>query len=56
MNHRGILLGAALTDEGWVYEIVDGDRQTERRSTGDVGFSLKAVALGKQSMFSTTPS
>jgi hypothetical protein len=44
---QGILLGAVLTDEGWVYEIVDGDRQTDGRSTGDVGFSLKAVALGK---------
>ena len=44
---QGILLGAALTDEGWVYEIVDGDRQTDGRSTGDVGFSLKAVALDK---------
>jgi hypothetical protein len=44
---QGILLGAALTNEGWVYEIVDGDRQTDGRSTGDIGFSLKAVALGK---------
>ena len=44
---QGILLGAVLTKEGWVYEIVDGDRQTEGRSTGDVGFSLKAIALGK---------
>jgi hypothetical protein len=44
---QGILLGAVLTNEGWVYEIVDGDRQTDGRSTGDVGFSLKAVALGK---------
>ena len=44
---QGILLGAVLTKEGWVYEIVDGDRQTDGRSTGDVGFSLKAVSLGK---------
>jgi hypothetical protein len=44
---QGILLGATLTKEGWVYEIVDGDRQTEGRSTGDVGFSLKALAMGK---------
>ena len=44
---QGILLGATLTKEGWIYEIVDGDRQTEGRSTGDVGFSLKALAVGK---------
>jgi hypothetical protein len=44
---QGILLGAVLTKEGWVYEIVDGDRQTDGRSTGDVGFSLKAIAQGK---------
>ena len=44
---QGILLGAVLTKEGWVYEIVDGDRQTDGRSTGDVAFSLKAIAMGK---------
>ena len=44
---QGILLGAVLTKEGWVYEIVDGDRQTDDRTTGDVGFSLKAIASGK---------
>ena len=44
---QGILLGATLTKTGWIYEIVDGDRQTEGRSTGDVGFSLKALAVGK---------
>jgi hypothetical protein len=44
---QGILLGAVLTKEGWVYEIVDGDRQTDGRSTGDVGFSLKAIAHDK---------
>jgi hypothetical protein len=44
---QGILLGAVLTEAGWVYEIVDGDRQTEGRSTGDVGFSLRAISLGK---------
>ena len=44
---QGILLGAVLTKEGWVYEIVDGDRQTDGRSTGDVAFSLKAVSVGK---------
>jgi hypothetical protein len=44
---QGILLGAVFTKEGWVYDIVDGDRQTDGRSTGDVGFSLKAIAQGK---------
>jgi hypothetical protein len=44
---QGILLGATLTKTGWVYEIIDGDRQTEGRSTGDVGFSLKALAVGR---------
>jgi hypothetical protein len=44
---QGILLGAVLTKEGWIYDIVDGDRQTDGRSTGDVGFSLKAIAQGK---------
>jgi hypothetical protein len=44
---QGILLGATLTRGGWVYEIVDGDRQTDGRSTGDVGFSLEALAIGK---------
>ena len=44
---QGIILGAALTKTGWIYEIVDGDRQSEGRTTGDVGFSLSAVASGK---------
>jgi hypothetical protein len=44
---QGILLGAVLTKEGWFYEIVDGDRQTDGRSTGDVGFSLSAISLDK---------
>ena len=44
---QGIILGAALTKSGWIYEIVDGDRQSEGRTTGDVGFSLSAVASGK---------
>ena len=44
---QGILLGAVQTKTGWVYEIVDGDRQTDGRSTGDVGFSISAIASGK---------
>ncbi|MBU3646380.1 MAG: fibronectin [Candidatus Nanopelagicaceae bacterium] len=44
---QGILLGATLTKAGWIYEIVDGDKQTQGRTTGDVGFSLSAIANGK---------
>lgn len=44
---QGIILGAALTKNGWIYEIVDGDRESEDRTTGDVGFSISAVASGK---------
>ncbi len=44
---QGILLGATLTKAGWVYEIVDGDRQSDNRTTGDVAFSLSAVANGR---------
>lgn len=44
---QGILLGAVKTDSGWVYEVVDGDRKTAGRTTGDVAFHLKAIAEGK---------
>ncbi|NDC13447.1 MAG: fibronectin, partial [Actinobacteria bacterium] len=44
---QGILLAAIDTKNGWVYEIVDGDRKTDGRTTGDVAFHLSAVALGK---------
>ncbi len=44
---QGILLGAVLTKNGWVYELVDGDRQTDSRTTGDVGFTVSAVSVGK---------
>jgi hypothetical protein len=40
---QGILLGAVKTSNGWVYEIVDGDRKTDDRTTGDVAFSLAAT-------------
>ena len=40
---QGILLGAVKTSTGWVYEIVDGDRTTNNRTTGDVAFSLSAT-------------
>jgi hypothetical protein len=40
---QGILLGAVKTKKGWVYEIVDGDRNTDNRTSGDVAFSLAAT-------------
>jgi hypothetical protein len=40
---QGILLGAVRTSNGWVYEIVDGDRDSEGRTTGDVAFHLSAT-------------
>jgi hypothetical protein len=40
---QGILLGAVKTSNGWVYEIVDGDKTSEGRTTGDVAFHLSAT-------------
>jgi hypothetical protein len=47
---QGILLGAyKLTGAPkWVYELVDGDRKTDGRTTGDVGFHLAAGYDGKK--------
>ena len=44
---QGILLGAVKNNGKWVYEIVDGDKDTESRTTGDVAFHMKAVTVGK---------
>jgi hypothetical protein len=44
---QGILLGAVKTSAGWVYEIVDGDRRTNDRTTGDVAFQLSAISDGR---------
>jgi hypothetical protein len=46
---QGILLGAVKTNaaKSWSYELVDGDRKTDGRSTGDVAFHLKAAFDGK---------
>jgi hypothetical protein len=46
---QGILLGAyKLTGATkWVYELVDGDRKTDGRTTGDVAFHLAAGYDGK---------
>lgn len=44
---QGVLLGAVKTKSTtWTYEMVDGDRKTDGRSTGDVGFHLKALFDG----------
>jgi hypothetical protein len=40
---QGILLGAVKTTNGWVYEIIDGDRDTSGRTTGDTAFALAAT-------------
>jgi len=45
---QGILLGAVKDRLDWRYEIVDGDKDTEDRTTGDVAFHLKATTVGKK--------
>ena len=47
---QGVLLGAYKlnTSNKWVYEQVDGDRKTDGRTTGDVGFHLAAGFDGKK--------
>ena len=45
---QGILLGAVKENEKWRYEIVDGDKDTEDRTTGDVAFHMKSVTVGKK--------
>jgi hypothetical protein len=41
---QGILLGAVKKSSGWVYEIVDGDKASNGRTTGDVAFHLSATS------------
>ncbi len=44
---QGVLLGAVKTKSTpWTYEMVDGDRKTDGRTTGDVGFHLQAIFDG----------
>ena len=47
---QGILLGAIKQPDigTWEYELVDGDRKTDGRTTGDVGFHLQALFDGKK--------
>ncbi len=49
---QGILLGAvkAKGSTDWKYELVDGDRKTDDRTTGDVGFHLDALFDGKETI------
>ena len=47
---QGILLGASKADADaeWIYELVDGDRVTDGRSDGNMGFSVDAYSDGKK--------
>ena len=49
---QGILLGAvkASGSQEWKYELVDGDRKTDGRTTGDVAFHLDALFDGKSTI------
>jgi hypothetical protein len=44
---QGILLGAVKKNGEWVYELVDGDKDTENRTTGDVAFHMKAMTVDR---------
>ena len=44
---QGVVLGAVHTrGTPWKYELLDGDRKTDSRTTGDVGFHIKAIFDG----------
>ena len=46
---QGVLLGAYKSFGGdWSYELLDGDRKTDLRTTGDVAFHLKALVDGNK--------
>ena len=46
---QGVLLGAIKSKSAaWKYELVDGDRKTDGRTTGDVGFHLQAIFDGSK--------
>jgi len=49
---QGILLGAVKAKGAteWKYELVDGDRKTDDRTTGDVAFHLDALFDGKETI------
>lgn len=43
---QGILLGASFVSNKWNYELIDGDKDTAGRTTGDVGFHVSAASIG----------
>ena len=43
---QGVLLGAVKRANKWSYELIDGDRKTDGRTTGDVAFHLAAYLNG----------
>lgn len=47
---QGVLLGAYKLkgQEEWSYELIDGDRKTDSRTTGDTAFHMKALTDGKK--------
>jgi hypothetical protein len=46
---QGVLLGAVKSKSApWRYELLDGDRKTDGRTTGDVGFHLQAIFDGSK--------
>jgi hypothetical protein len=46
---QGVLLGAVKSKSApWKYELLDGDRKTDGRTTGDVGFHLQAIFDGSK--------
>ena len=49
---QGILLGAVRASgvSDWKYELIDGDRTTDDRTTGDVAFHLDALFDGKETV------
>jgi hypothetical protein len=45
---QGVTLGAVKSNgSNWQYELVDGDRETDGRSTGDMSFHMKAALVGQ---------
>ena len=38
-------MGAVQSSGGWQYELIDGDRVTSGRTTGDVGFHIRALNI-----------
>ena len=46
---QGVLLGAVKSKNApWKYELLDGDRKTDGRTTGDVGFHMQAIFDGSK--------